>query len=358
MNPALGNITHVALPDIGLDPFEVEIPPLLPNRFLIVDAWDLDKGFFAELFNIHRQPGIVVDKYDEDKYFFEPVFRIGYEHSLFTSTAVHWTLERKDAMLMALHEEVQLTEQTTETASQRRQSTVHFILPQWLMNPAMLSRPYLPEGFDAASWNRIAAENLNAVFSRYGCPEFSVMNHTILPDAYLGRYRLVFCLQHPTAVFANMYRKCNGNRALSVEMMRPFCELYMTFRWMRLLYDSALSYGYSQTIIVLNHDSVIANLRETVSHVCHELGLENRAVVLEKLAPRIAAADRAKQELDASIRKTVIQQGLTYHDARIAEMMRGWTEEFGQAAAYMLADFSRAAIDDYEYLRQREMIYM
>ncbi|KAL2847162.1 hypothetical protein BJY01DRAFT_246935 [Aspergillus pseudoustus] len=340
--------------DGDTDEVALYFAPPSPNRFLFIDAFDLKTGFLATTLNIHHQPALV-DKLN-DQSFFEPAFRIGYDAGLFTNAAVHWTRDTMDAMESAYHQEIADAEVYAAIAFRRGSALVNFIRPQWLMNPAVLSKPYAPQGFDVVAWAWAVGDGVPRIYYlNDGFPFFSASNRTVLPDDYLGNYRMVFSIQHPIMVFPSIYRKLNKDNMLPAEMAKPVCELYMTFRWMRMLYDVCDSSTSIKTPLVIAHDLIydLLLLRPIVALICRELGLDESVVLFEELEDEIAAAQPADLRRRASVLRISYEQQLSADEAEVAACMPDWISELGEPAAYMLAALVRDAIPDYDYLRDK-----
>ncbi|CEL10546.1 hypothetical protein ASPCAL13663 [Aspergillus calidoustus] len=331
------------------------LSPFFPSRFFFVDAWDLNNGLLAHTVNLSHQSTVIVGKIDNEN-FFEPAFQIGYEDGLYTNITRDWVAETKRTILAALEKDINLAEEGSARAFSRGQNFIACVRPQWLINPATLSKSFTPQGYHGPAWQAAMVNTVPAMYSFRvdGSFAFAPLNESMLPDDYLCTWRMVFTIRHPIALFGAIYRELTKGKRLPAEVMKPVCELFMTFRWVRLLYDWAATYSTAQPPIIIQCETVTNNLRPMVRKICLELELDESVVLFEKLEEQITMQGPGLQQSQA-VFNNLTAQGVDALQARIAVAVSGWEVEFGRPAAYMLADFVRAAIPDWEYLRDRAM---
>ncbi|KAL3490356.1 hypothetical protein BJX62DRAFT_238168 [Aspergillus germanicus] len=331
------------------------LSPFFPCRFFFIDAWDLNSGFLAHTVNLPHQSTVIVGKIDNEN-FLEPAFQIGYEDGLYTNTTRDWTAETKRTILAALEKEINAAEEGSARAFSRGQNFVAFVRPQWLINPATLSKSFTPDPYHAPAWQAAMVNTVPAMYSfrTDGQFVFTPLNDSMLPDDYLCTWRMVFTIRHPIVLFGAIYRELTRGKRLPAEVMKPVCELFMTFRWVRVLYDWATVYSTGQPPIIIQCETVTNNLRPMVKKMCLELELDDSVVLFGKLEQQIAVQGPGLQQSEA-VFNNLTAQGVDHLQARIAVAVAGWEAEFGRPAAYMLADLVRAAIPDWEYLRDRAM---
>ncbi|KAJ0419185.1 hypothetical protein BJY00DRAFT_314254 [Aspergillus carlsbadensis] len=331
------------------------IIPSLPSRFLFIDPWDLNNGFLSHTVNLAHQSSVLIGKVD-NRNFLEPAFQIGYEDGLYTNTTRDWTPEMKRAILMALEKEINLVEEASDRAIRSNQQLIAFVLPQWLINPGTLGKGYSPYGYHAPAWQAAMANIVPAMYSLRADGRFSFtpLNESMFPDGYLCTWRMVFTIRHPIVLFGAIYRDLTRGKRLPAEVMRPVCELFMTFRWLRALYDWADTQNTAYVPTIVQWETITTELRPMVAKICDMLQLDESVVLFENLEQQIAAQGPGLQQNEA-VYGILTSQGVEDEQAKIAVATSAWEVEFGKPAAHMIADFARAAIPDWKYLSVRAM---
>jgi hypothetical protein len=224
-------------------------------------------------------------------------------------------------------------------------------------------------GDDDASGRRWRIDQL----SEKELPEhLSALNDTLFSVAYLQQWKMAFLIRHPAKAFPSLYRllveEITGQH--DSEGAEIFFPAYMTLRWNRRLYDLATNLPRDNTNsttdnpggvtwpIVLDADDLMAN-PAVVEKFAAITGMDPSKVQttwsslpeeqLEKMTPR---AQRMLSTLNAS-NGIILEKSAA--SVRIEDEVEKWKQEFGDAGAQRLENWVRAAMSDYEYLREKRL---
>jgi hypothetical protein len=224
-------------------------------------------------------------------------------------------------------------------------------------------------GDDDASGRRWRIDQL----SDKELPEhLSALNDTLFSVAYLQQWKMAFLIRHPAKAFPSLYRllveEITGQH--DSEGAEIFFPAYMTLRWNRRLYDLATNLPRDNTNsttdnpggvtwpIVLDADDLMAN-PAVVEKFAAITGMDPSKVQttwsslpeeqLEKMTPR---AQRMLSTLNAS-NGIILEKSAA--SVRIEDEVEKWKQEFGDAGAQRLENWVRAAMSDYEYLREKRL---
>lgn len=203
-------------------------------------------------------------------------------------------------------------------------------------------------------------------------PQQASLNDTILPDQYLRLWMPIFLIRHPALAFPSFYRvhlEREGGEDPYGGKDR-WLSIFMTLHWSRRLYDWYTTLYSNETEhtsdpqetatwpIILDADDIISEPR-IVERLAGIIGMDvtqlkfswapATAEEIEKLSP---LARRMLSTLSAS-------DGIQEHNSAahidIDEETKKWREEFGESKGQKLEEWVRAAMPDYEFLKDRRM---
>ncbi|KAF7590778.1 hypothetical protein BBP40_002394 [Aspergillus hancockii] len=192
------------------------------------------------------------------------------------------------------------------------------------------------------------------------------LNISVLPGRFLAGWFPVFLIRHPAVVFPSYYRTYVTHWARTPEVMercKGEIETAMTLRWSRCLYDwyqalweqAGRHKGLPAPIILEAED--IMSEPQLVARFCQTVGLDSSQLqyswkpvskdVLDSINP---GERRMRDTLYAS---SGVDQGRIRRKIDMDKEIQKWKIEFGEAAALDLEHWVRAAMPDYEFMRQR-----
>ncbi|KAF7590780.1 hypothetical protein BBP40_002396 [Aspergillus hancockii] len=197
----------------------------------------------------------------------------------------------------------------------------------------------------------------------------SIHNKTILSDEFLQGWNPVFLIRHPALSFPSFYRasvRADGREFMSSIPGRRSCQMVMTMRWIRKLYDFYSEYfteckkqtGQANIHgiwpIILDADDVIAEPAVLVK-LCNLIGLDSYFLRYEwepssQTRPLWAQAFRTTLDSSTKIIATKVAG-----DIEIDEEVKKWREEFGEEDGRMIEKYVRAAMPDYEFLKSKRL---
>ncbi|KAJ5886317.1 uncharacterized protein N7473_008991 [Penicillium subrubescens] len=197
----------------------------------------------------------------------------------------------------------------------------------------------------------------------------SVLNETILSDEFLNTWRPVFLIRHPALSFPSFYRasvRADGEEFTKSTPGRRACQMVMTMRWTRKLYDFYVDSFKECNIradqetaeatwpIVLDADDIMTEPAVLVK-LCNILGLDSDRLRYEwgpSNQSRPLWAQAFRTTLDSS---TTIITTKVAGNVNIDEEGKKWKEEFGEEDGQMIENYVRAAMLDYEFLKSKKL---
>ncbi|PLB34773.1 uncharacterized protein BDW47DRAFT_120123 [Aspergillus candidus] len=197
----------------------------------------------------------------------------------------------------------------------------------------------------------------------------TVKNPTILPDGYLGSWIPVFLIRHPALVFPSF---CRG--ALEAAAQSTLCHDRMkigkhlreqlSFSYTRCLYDWYTNYfremgekdGASPTSPVLLDSSDLINEPRLVFALAEKLGLDQSKVQFTWDSGGYSYADESKNIFRRTLNSsTGVIKNKAVVDPNMVVLEQKWKEEFGDELKDVISNCVRAAMPDYEYLRDKRL---
>lgn len=184
----------------------------------------------------------------------------------------------------------------------------------------------------------------------------SKFNKTCLSDGFLHTWKPTFLIRHPAMVITSMYRA-----AIHAGFNRESNEPHVserTYFWTRSLYDFyASSRDTSSPFpIVLDADDMMTSpalmtkYAKTVGFDPDQLRFQWDKVSAEALAEMSQIRRHMQSSLHAS---DGINMSKVAGDIDIAKEAVEWRKEFGEEGGRNLEGWVRAAMPDYEYLREK-----
>jgi hypothetical protein len=199
----------------------------------------------------------------------------------------------------------------------------------------------------------------------------SSQNPTVLPDEYLKLWKPIFLIRHPALAFPSLYRiflereadeDAGGGKG-------RWISLFMTLHWTRTLYSFyATSHSNeseytpnSQGItwpIILDADDLIAEPALT-RRLAQIIGMDVTRLKfswmpageeeIEKMTPM------GRRMLSTILASDSIQKEKSAGTIDLEEEARKWRTEFGASDGQKMEEWVRAAMPDYEFLKERRM---
>ncbi|KAL2847163.1 hypothetical protein BJY01DRAFT_246937 [Aspergillus pseudoustus] len=210
----------------------------------------------------------------------------------------------------------------------------------------------------ARDWELFKAGVPSTYNSPYGFT-YSPRNQTVFPDEYLRTWRMTFVISHPVILFPRIY----GTLCLAkmpAHKTRLLCGLYMTYRWLRGLYDWCQQQdgsGSQQLApIIIEGEELRYRPLPVIPDYCATTGLpvDYHRVLINSLLVENDKNSAFDQALANAV-KSLTEGGKSSLDAWIEVGKCRWVVDYGQEAADMLEDFARAAEEDFVYLYANRM---
>ncbi|EED18828.1 hypothetical protein TSTA_125420 [Talaromyces stipitatus ATCC 10500] len=192
-------------------------------------------------------------------------------------------------------------------------------------------------------------------------PNPSPLNQTVVSDEFLLSFTPTFLIRHPALTFPSFLRAYigEGMPKTNFEASALVDELdhSMTFHWMHHLYDFYVSKGIEP--LVVESDDVISS-HEVVIDYAHHIGLDT-----EKLHWNWSPASEKQLEMGGNSRLqrflgTIMSSSGVMNDKMaknldLAVERKKWKQEFGGLIGEKMVEWVEAAMEDYEYLKERRL---
>lgn len=197
-------------------------------------------------------------------------------------------------------------------------------------------------------------------------PKQSRENITVLPDQVLERFLPIFLVRHPILAFPSLYRTTLAIEGPDVlHTHREELELTMTLHWSRQLYDfywqrvSDYTHGGVEWPLVLDADDIIQS-PYTLARLAGIMGMSTEALRFTWTAASKEDLSTMKKDVVGQMYMTLassegIQKDKVAAGLSLAREVPKWKDEFGAEAASALEGWVKAALPDYEYLRDRKL---
>jgi hypothetical protein len=283
--------------------------------------------------------------------------------------------DNKDRLLQAAKDGFEALEKTRAVGNAEGKITFVKEHASLLADPNVFSRYMFGDtGASNEVW-RIDQSDSNLV------SEQPSENDTMFSEAYLQQWNMAFLIRHPAMAFPSLYRILVVEKKIhqgsqgsqDSEESRKSTEntlrISMTLRWSRRLYDLAAKIARgandaakaSETAtwpIVLDADDVMAN-PAVVQKYAALMGMDPTKVqstwspVTEE--EREKMTKRAQRMLSTLNASNGIMADKSSANIDVAAETEKWRKEFGDEGAEKLETWVRAAMPDYEYLRERRL---
>ncbi|KAJ1328219.1 hypothetical protein MN608_07555 [Microdochium nivale] len=205
----------------------------------------------------------------------------------------------------------------------------------------------------------------------------SELNITSMPDEFLHTWTPTFLIRHPALILPSYYRTCLDHikmaaAAAAVATPPPASglpkkkgeptDLEMSMKWIRTLYEFYAEYFSQQgrtAPMVLDADDIMKCPSRLVPRYAELVGLDPHKVQLswerasEKSIKGLLPNER--RMLDAILASSGVDASKVAGDVDIDLEVEKWRKEFGEARAQKLKTWVKAAMPDYEFLRERRM---
>jgi hypothetical protein len=201
----------------------------------------------------------------------------------------------------------------------------------------------------------------------------SKLNDTMFSETYLRQWKMAFLIRHPALAFPSLYRILMVDEAPDQENMKGrenYLRIFMTLWWSRRLYDLATQIherGGNDTAedadnptwpILLDADDIITNPL-VVEKFADIMGMDPTKVQStwsptsnEEIQKMRKLAQRMLSTLNAS---NGVMKEKAKANIDITAEAKQWREEFGEEGGQNLEKWVRAAMPDYEYLREKRL---
>lgn len=337
-----------------------------PNRVYLITHPRVASHLLIKILNLEEQR---VPPIHGGGYFFKNPFVFGAENKLLSKNISTWTEEERTAMRERYEKsfsELQNWVQNAEANDQVAFVKEHTI---FMADPVCLTKylygdTELPEHWQVGSANRETGSHK------------STLNKTVLPDEFLLSFMPTFLVRHPALAFPSFIRPytsiigmfTEGEEALDLVVE---VEPFMTFQWIRTMFQfftenasSNSSNGSTKAAhdhhpLVLDADDVLDS-PEIVLDYAKLIGLDPEKLTLswspatEQLIARISQ-DRWSGFVSTIVRSSGILKGKSAQILDLEVETKKWTVEFGETFGEKLVGWVKAAMNDYEFFRERRL---
>ncbi|KXJ88405.1 hypothetical protein Micbo1qcDRAFT_185026 [Microdochium bolleyi] len=208
-------------------------------------------------------------------------------------------------------------------------------------------------------------------------PTRSQLNITAMPDDFLHTWTPTFLIRHPALMLPSYYRTCPDHikmataaaAAAAVPAGGPSkkkkgepSDLEMSMKWIRALYDFYADYFSQQgrgAPVVLDADDIMQSPSQLVPRYAELVGMDPGKVQLswERASERAIKGllPNERRMLDTILASSGVDASKVAGDVDVEVEVEKWRKEFGDGRAQKLETWVRAAMPDYEFLRERRM---
>ncbi|EXJ86374.1 hypothetical protein A1O3_03325 [Capronia epimyces CBS 606.96] len=328
-----------------------------PYRFYLLTFPRTASNLVMRMLNLPNQPGLLPGSKNE--YFFGPAWGWKFQHH----TVGRPVDELKEWERNELRDSYQacfdaLTEQVDAAAVQGKPILVKEHVG-WLTEPVAETKFVFGEHSTRELPWTIQTPSSSCTHS--------ARNETILPDEYLKTWLPTFLIRHPALTFPSIYRTTIDNEGRQAARDDPAHVLEMTVHWSRSLYDWYIQQEHLSRFnaengtnwpIILDADDVILN-PQVMLRYSKIIGLDPSLLAFsweatsnERLEQMSKMERRMLSTISAS---TGILKEKVSADLNIDIEVSKWETAFGKEEAEKLASWVKAAMPDYEYMRERRL---
>lgn len=370
--------------------------PEPPRRILLVSSPRTASNLLLRILNLKDQPHALTNEIGG--YFFFPAFTTSAKDGRLAKTRDQWTDEDRKDVQSAYQVCVDQLEDWSARAAKEDKILFAKEHAFWIFDPTSIHKLGATAcgAGEAANGNKQHEPLFRLQFpSSYGaCDTWSDPNETALPDEYLRTWRMAFIIRHPALMCASFYRAMKKMIRLGILKEDELPALFatnMSFQWPRMLYDWSVAQGIAGLKpLILDANDVIHN-PEVVVKFSEQIGLDSSKLVFEWEANKpknengsqqngahendTQRAEGPKDNASSSFdrlqdfknedAKQIMLGSLTASSGvlkekapetvDIAAEATKWKEEFGEEGACMVEKAVRAAMADYEYLKERRV---
>ncbi|KAL4919661.1 hypothetical protein BDW62DRAFT_199676 [Aspergillus aurantiobrunneus] len=337
-----------------------------PNRVLLAGSPGFSLDLINKALNINGQPKLVVPSRENQLFRRRYHFTIG--TPLLKKPMDKWT--KADATALQTNSINDLNAMEIASAAAHRQGKTLLALadPAILMNPASegwaelpaTPRPVPPKVWEAlnvrdglepakplklvnpATFTTPAADSADRLYSP--------MNQTVLPDAYLESWRMIFIIVDPVKAFPAAYRglcRYVNEGKIHRDMLGPVYKLLMNLRWTSALHTWCVLQSKRPAPLVIDEADLLRPETGVAARICDELGLDKCIIPNPRVAPRVNGRGQASVNAPAPRVKV---EGKNAFEVRIAAHRANWEVEFGEKNAKMIEECVRDAMPRYHRL--------
>ena len=315
-------------------------------------------NLLVQILALEDQPSLVAGANRE--YFFGPTLglRLG-EHGTTGRHVDEWTQEESAALRESYQKCYEAFQTEADDAAAKGKNMFVKEHVSWLVEPVAETEFQFGDGTTLQPPWTVQARS-----QAFSANTHSPLNKTVLPDEVLNSWMPTFLIRHPALVFPSNYRACRDNEGQEAAKVDPGHTVEMTIYWSRSLYDWYLnqsdSSGRDGRIwpIILDATDVITK-PSLVKKYARMIGLDPSKLRLawepagkEELAKMSGVERRMRSTLSAS---TGILKDKAATDLDMDVEVVKWKEEFGIDEAEKIERWVRAAMPDYEYMREKRL---
>lgn len=185
-------------------------------------------------------------------------------------------------------------------------------------------------------------------------------NPTVLPDSFFldsTPLQAIITIRHPASILPSFYRVQGPVFHLSItdETLKVMSSLH----WSRLIFDSYLSQGHHQPIVIDGAD-LLAHPQALISTLCHHLSLDPEGI--QYTWPVVPPSQWPKDLIMRGFfQHLLLSEGVESRPRAVSTTSGGsvdlgvkemeWEEEFGKEVARKMRLLVEDEMEDYEYLR-------
>ncbi|KAF7585772.1 hypothetical protein BBP40_010145 [Aspergillus hancockii] len=339
-----------------------------PNAIYLITYPRTGSNLLVKILNLADQPRAAAQT--KEGYYFHPPLKLRKELNLFDRPLDLWELDSSQILMECFQSCFAELENDLKVANALGKTLFVKEHAPWLIDPTRQSMwihsSHQDDELCTAStpWQ---VEYLGPTGLK-DLPVEMPPNPTILPNEFLRQVSPTFLIRNPILSFPSHYRAMRdswfGSTDTFQENGRCYLTFNMTIRWSRMMYDwYALlmqrlnhDHGVKRWPIVLDADDIMTS-PDVVIHYCNFVGLDPSKLKfrwkptkkdgLVNVDPEFL---RMKDTLHASdgVMQDKVATGLVLENEAIK-----WAKEFGEAEAVKLVNWVKAAMPDYEYMKER-----
>ncbi|KAM7210030.1 hypothetical protein V8F06_014587 [Rhypophila decipiens] len=338
-------------------------PDQLPRRLFLVSTPRTASNLLVRVLNIQNQPEVVTN--EKSGYFFFEPYTVATAKGYFFKPASQWEPDQKAEYQTLLQQAFDNLEAHGDRAQNEQGKRILWTKEHafWFANSAA--------EFDANS-DTAQDRPFSLTMPGYSADgTFSKHNNTLFPDKYLSTWKFSFLIRNPALAWPSMYRALQGLSEIGMMgeqqagAMKAAQLANMTYKWTRSLYEwcsENQASGANRPLILDAHDIILDP--GIVLKFCEETGLDKSVLQFEwesQPTGEFGHENRGYVKDAANLMTATLRgsKGVMKDKAPleidIAKEAEKWKVEFGKEAGEKLEVAVTAAMDDYEFLRERRI---